>query len=77
MKRGVQLRSDIFAVDRREHDEGSRKRELDFSCTNFSLKIETSALALYVITSVASSEPHSSCNLQIPGIRVTVSHSQP
>ena len=24
VKRGVQLRSEIFAVDRREHDEGSR-----------------------------------------------------
>ena len=79
----------IFAVDKREHDEGSRQKELNFSCTNLSLIIETSALALYMITSVASSEPHSSCNLQIPSLVVVaslsntiekivrISHSQP
>ena len=45
--------------------------------TNLSLiMIEMSALALYVLTSVASNEPHSSGNLQLPCSEVVVSLCQ-
>ena len=61
----------------------------NFQLYKFVYNNQKSALALYMITSVASSEPHSSYNLQIPCSVVvpslsntiekivTVSHSQP